>query len=267
MADSWDLETVQMISKISIFIKNENEQLHNLSIFKKYSKFLNYYNNTDNLTGISNTPSKISDILSTSENQKERFKLHALIIDQHYSENKELLDILERNSTNHQFRTCLLVTPKHLTEIIQAETKGQKKPSTISNLLNDDNKVLPVENIWNRLDFSIFDHVIMLNDDNYHAGDEFCSSVLGFQLYQFLQNCQREALARYALSLSSDYFLRVKSSDLTLLDTNNNKFSHLLGRKVNLLSEIDFEKLKNNENGILTEIELDGKTYAEVFDK
>lgn len=270
MADSWDLETVQMISKISIFIKNSNEELHNLSIFKKYSKFLNHYTDSDSLTDVSNNPSNISDILSTTENQKERFKLHALIIDQHYSDNKELLDILERNSANHQFRTCLLITPKYLTELIQIEHNNnnhnnqntKKKPSTISNLLNDENsKVLPIENIWNRLDFSIFDHVIMLNDDIENAGDEFCSSVLGFQLYQFLQNCQREALARYALSLSSDYFLRVKSSDLTLLDTNNNKFSHLLGRKIKLLSDIDDEKLRNNENGISTEIELDGKTY------
>lgn len=288
MSDSWDLETVQMISKISIFIKNENE-LANSSIFRKYSKFVKLYTDSDNsvisnpdLGGSTKSDSKsdkssksntgkISDFLSSSENARERFKLHALIVDQNYSQNQELLDILERNATNHQFRTCLLVTPKNLSEIIHAEntkssnettnqnpssTKTQVHPEPIGTSQPNLSKSLP-------LDFSIFDHVIMLNEG---SGDQFCSSVLGFQLYQFLQNCQREAFARYALSLSNDYFLRLKSSDLTLLDTNNNKFSHLLGRKVQLPQAAinQLAETTNNcqaEQGVSTEIELDGKSY------
>ena len=117
-----------MISQTSIFIKSGNESLYNLSIFKKYSKFVHLYRTTKNSGNNSNSlpdRSEIDQITKVlTQNSENRFRIHVLIVDQHYAENKELSDALEKNLSNHQFRTCLLVTPEHLTDIFKESEKS-----------------------------------------------------------------------------------------------------------------------------------------------
>lgn len=327
MTDTLDLEAIKWISDITFFINTQNEWLYKLHLFQKYSKYLKLYD-TDRagggvtLAGAKHTSTSITDLFKDrSIKYSDLFKIHALVVDQSYVNNAELVSILEGQCQNNGYRTCLIIRKSDALNVFAPDDTRKKNP-TGANMTNprihpqdpanpmhpgqhiapsieasDNSTNVTVKSEPKSIDFSIFDHVILLNDDDtafneayiksqhHHTSNSaearrttslsnlLCSSkTIQFQIYQFLQNCQREALARYALSLSNDYFLRLKASDLTLLDTNTTQFAGLIGETIQLpavvISQLE-EQVASTQNdsqstleqGIKANIVLNGEQF------
>lgn len=310
MTDSLDLEAIKWVSNITFFINTQNEWLYKLHLFQKYSKYLKLYDSDRAGGGTVNkeaAPNRVSSITELFKDKSIRysdlFKIHALVVDQSYLHNAELVSVLEGHCQNNGYRTCLLIRKSDALGVFDPSGESHKQgkvggiagqmgmtnprihPQDPANPVHPGQHMAPlIEASDSRtgdlnsladaekkktIDFSIFDHVILLNDDDtafneayvrsqhQHSTDSGANSqrskpkrvpsfshllsssqTIKFQIYQFLQNCQREALARYALSLSNDYFLRLKANDLTLLDTNTTQFAGLLGEKIQLQPEV-----------------------------
>jgi len=339
MTDTLDLEAIKWVSNITFFINTQNEWLYKLHLFQKYSKYLKLYDTDRTASGGGN---KVSSNTSITELLKDRsikysdlFKIHALVVDQSYTKNAELVSLLEGKCQNNGYRTCLLIRKSDALSVFAPDTpdmKGKKNsncningvnmtnpriyPADPANpihpgqYVNKPNSVSPAADAPHvavdtanekAIDFSVFDHVILLNDDDTAFNEAYLKSqnavnsmppseskaahksesitnlltssqTIQFQIYQFLQNCQREALARYALSLSNDYFLRLKADDLTLLDTNTTLFAELVGQKIPLNTQIVMQlqqqvaSTQNDcqsalEQGIKADIMLCGESY------